>query len=172
MSDATVPGLECTVFGDCEPELATPLRRQPGVRIRGYYRSGRLPELLDEARITLALFPSIAAESYGLVADECLHAGVPVVAFDTGEVGERLRRLQGGVVVDREQGPQGLAEAVITAIESEHDVPEGIDTALPTPAGVARQYLDLYEALTRRPFASRNTGEKTPGRNRGRDGDP
>ena len=147
----TAPGLKCTIFGDVEPEFLESLRHLSKVRIRGYYRAGRLPALLDAAGATIALFPSIAAESYGLVVDECLHAGVPVIAFDTGEVGHRLRRLQSGIVVDRAEGPSGLAAAVITAIENNLTVPEGTTATLPTPAKAAQQYLNLYEVLSPSP---------------------
>ena len=59
--------------------------------MRGYYRAGSLPGLLRRESVDLALLLSIWPESYGITLDECRAAGVPVVAFDHGAMGERLR---------------------------------------------------------------------------------
>jgi glycosyltransferase involved in cell wall biosynthesis len=75
---------------------------------RGYYRAGALPRLLRQHRIDLALLLSIVPESYGLTLDECWEAGVPVIAFDHGAVGERVRAQGGGMLVPLADGWRGV----------------------------------------------------------------
>ncbi len=104
--------LRWTVYGGGDPELLARLRRLPSVRVRGYYRSGILPRLLRRDRVDLALLLSIVPESYSLVLDECMAAGVPVVAFDLGAVGERLTL---GRLVPLESGAEGIVRAIESA---------------------------------------------------------
>jgi glycosyltransferase involved in cell wall biosynthesis len=111
-------GLRWSAYGGGDPELLARLRRLPRVRVRGYYRSGTLPLLLRRDRVDLALLLSIVPESYSLVLDECRAAGVPVVAFDLGAVGDRLPRLGAGRLVPLEVGAAGIA-AVCSAAERE-----------------------------------------------------
>lgn len=101
--------LRWTVYGGGDPELLARLRRLPHVRVRGYYRGGTLPRLLRRDRVDLALLLSIVPESYSLVLDECMAAGVPVVAFDLGAVAERLAS---GRLVPLEEGADGIVRAV------------------------------------------------------------
>ncbi len=105
-------GLRWTAYGGGEPELLARLRRLPRVRIRGYYRSGTLPRLLRRDRVDVALLLSIVPESYSLVLDECVSAGVPVLAFDLGAVGERLPQLEAGSLVRLEEGAEGVVRAL------------------------------------------------------------
>jgi glycosyltransferase involved in cell wall biosynthesis len=105
-------GLRWTAYGGGEPELLARLRRLPRVRIRGYYRSGTLPSLLRRDGVDVALLLSIVPESYSLVLDECVSAGVPVLAFDLGAVGERLPRLGAGKLVSLEEGAEGMARTL------------------------------------------------------------
>lgn len=140
-------GLRFTAYGGGDAEIAARLRRLPDVSVRGYYRAGSLPGLLRRDRVDLALLPSIVPESYSLVLGECLAAGVPVVAFDQGALGERLRR-GGGLVVPPAAGAAGLA-ALVEEVQAGAPIP-------PPPAGdagkdaapaVAGRWLALYREL-------------------------
>jgi glycosyltransferase involved in cell wall biosynthesis len=104
--------LRWTVYGGGDAELLARLRRLPRVRVRGYYRLGTLPRLLRRHGVDLALLLSIVPESYSLVLDECLSAGVPVLAFDLGAVGERLPPLGAGRLVSLEAGVEGIVCAL------------------------------------------------------------
>lgn len=110
-----LPNLRFSAYGGGDPELLVRLRRL-GVRVRGYYRHGTLPDLLRRDRVDLALLLSIVPESYSLVLDECVAAGVPVVAFDLGAVADRLPRLGAGTLVPLQVGAAGIA-AVCSAAE-------------------------------------------------------
>jgi glycosyltransferase involved in cell wall biosynthesis len=148
-----VPDLSGIVLGEVEPKLAPALRRCLHLRVRGYYRAGDLVRQLQQHRVALAVLPSIVPESYCLVADECLHAGVPVIAFAHGAAGQRLHRLQAGITVPLAEvplaeGAAGMARAVIAALNGQVPVvPADLRQLLPTPAGVAEQYLRLYRRL-------------------------
>lgn len=107
------PGeFEWHVFGGGDPASLQRLRRLPRTTVHGYYRAGSLPARLRAARIDLALLPSIWPEAHCLVLDECALAGVPVVAFDLGALGERVRAGGLGVLVDPSAGAAGLAAAI------------------------------------------------------------
>lgn len=101
--------LEWHVFGGGDPELLRRLRRLPRTRVHGYFRAGSLPARLQAAAIDLVVLPSIWPEAHCLVLDECLAAGVPVLAFDLGALGERIRAGDLGGVIDPRAGAPGLA---------------------------------------------------------------
>jgi hypothetical protein len=101
-------GLRWTAYGGGDPKLLSRLRRLPRVRVRGYYRNGTLPRLLRQDEVDWALLLSIVPETYSLVLDECVAAGVSVLAFDLGAVGDRLPRLGAGRLVALEEGVEGI----------------------------------------------------------------
>ncbi|MGH9361090.1 MAG: glycosyltransferase, partial [Thermoanaerobaculia bacterium] len=109
LAEARPAGVRWSVYGGGDEELLADLRRLPGVRVRGYYRSGSLPGLLVADEVDLALLLSIVPESYGFTLSECRAAGVPVVAFDLGALGERLLAEGGGRLVPLEAGADGVA---------------------------------------------------------------
>jgi glycosyltransferase involved in cell wall biosynthesis len=136
------PGVRWSALGKGDPEELARLRRV-GVRIRGYYRAGTLPARLRRERVDLALAISITPESYSLAVDECLAAGVPVVAFDHGAPAERLRGTAGRLVPPGE-GAAGVIAAVSAILGS------GAVEAPPPPSAGGRaagRHLDLYRSL-------------------------
>jgi glycosyltransferase involved in cell wall biosynthesis len=134
------------VYGDGDAELFKQLRKAKRVKIQGYYPRGTLPELLARDRISVAVLPSLAPEAYSLVVDECLFAGVPVVAFERGAVGERLSFWQVGELVIPGLGADGLAAAVIESLNRKRRVPEGVIRTLPQVDRVARKMGELCRA--------------------------
>lgn len=100
------------VFGGGDARLLRHLRRLPRTHIHGYYRAGDLPRRLRSAAIDLVLLPSIWPEAHCLVLDECAAAGVPVIAFDLGAPGERIRALGLGEVVAPEAGALGFVSRI------------------------------------------------------------
>jgi glycosyltransferase involved in cell wall biosynthesis len=134
------------VYGDGEGGLFKEMRKAKKVKIQGYYRQGTLPELLARDKIAVAVLPSIAPEAYSLVVDECLSAGVPVVAFEHGAVGERLSYWEVGELVPTALGVEGLADAVINCLSRDQRVPDGVIRTLPQIDRVARKYSDLSKA--------------------------
>ena len=62
------------------------------LRVTGPYRHEELVELIEATGINLFLFPSIWPETFSYVTEEMIRLEVPIVAFDLGAPGERLRR--------------------------------------------------------------------------------
>jgi glycosyltransferase involved in cell wall biosynthesis len=145
------PDLRWSAYGGGDSELLLRLRRLPGMRVRGYYRSGSLIDHLRRDRVDLALLLSIVPESYSLALSECLAAGVPVAAFDHGAIAERLRRHGGGLLVEPEAGAAGIAAAVAARINGLRIPGENrtLDEALPAggAGGAAEAFADLYREL-------------------------
>lgn len=109
--DWSGPPVRWSSFGNGDPDWLDRLR-QAGVRVRGYYRTGTLTELLVREQVDVALILSIVPESYGLVLDECAAAGVPAVAFAHGALAERLPRFGAGRLVPLEAGVAGVTAAL------------------------------------------------------------
>jgi glycosyltransferase involved in cell wall biosynthesis len=90
------------------------------------------------ARYDLAVFPFLAFETYGLVVDEALRAGMPVLVADHGAPPERLGGR--GLAVPRE--PAALA----AALQELRDDPERL-AAMRAAAHGARDLVEHHEAL-------------------------
>jgi glycosyltransferase involved in cell wall biosynthesis len=84
-------GMHVTSYGGYGHEHLLQMRGIDGVRVRGYYRAGSLPELLARQGASVALILSAVPESFSLVLSEAWAAGVPVVAPASGAFVERLR---------------------------------------------------------------------------------
>jgi glycosyltransferase involved in cell wall biosynthesis len=137
-----------SVFGGGDPQLAGLLRQHPDLRLRGWYRSGSLARRLRQEGIDLALLLSTCPESHGLALDECLVAGVPVIAFGHGALAERVERLACGKLVPLEAGAAGVADAVAALVaggERLHLCPER--WTLATPRDGALAYAAAYAGL-------------------------
>jgi glycosyltransferase involved in cell wall biosynthesis len=65
--------------------------RSDRLRITGAYRRDQLADLVEENGINMFLFPSIWPETFSYVVAEMIALGVPIVAFDLGAPGDRLR---------------------------------------------------------------------------------
>lgn len=141
--------LRWTVYGGGDPDLLERLRSIPGVRVRGYYRSGSLPELLRRDGVDLALLLSIWPETYALTLDECRLAGVPVLAFDHGAPGERLRAWKAGWTVDPAGGVDALVAALRIRLRGVGALPEAVNPGDEGQEAHAVQLADARSAATR-----------------------
>lgn len=141
------PAVRGFVFGNGDSAFLRMLRSVDNLTIRGYYRQGHLARSLGRDEVALAVLPSIWPEAYGLVVDECLAAGVPVVAFDHGAVADRLASWEIGSLVPLEHGAPGLAESIFVSLAKRARVPDSIVEELPTPADTAAEHLALYREL-------------------------
>ena len=95
-------------------------------------------------RLHLAVFPSKCLETYGLVVDEALQHGVPVVVSDRGAFKDRER--QGGVrVTGLDQLPAVLRE-LLTERAALQALQARVPPVLPGIAAAAKAYLNLYRS--------------------------
>jgi glycosyltransferase involved in cell wall biosynthesis len=143
------------IYGSGDGELIDQIKRAKGVKIRGYYSHGTLPELLVQDKISVAVMPSITPEAYSMVIDETLSTGTPVVAFDHGAVADRLEFWSVGELIPPERGANGLAEAVLDSL-SGRKIGTDVIRTLPSLDRVAQKYIDLYSSIKNR---RRRSGE-------------
>jgi glycosyltransferase involved in cell wall biosynthesis len=135
-----------TALGGGEVALLARFRALPGVAVRGYWRAGTLPTVLNDLGVDVALLLSIWPETYGLTLDESWRGGASVVAFDHGAMAERVRRLGGGSLVPPREGAEGVARAIREALA--RPLPEvPAPSLLPDPARAAADHLELYREL-------------------------
>jgi glycosyltransferase involved in cell wall biosynthesis len=145
---ATDDRFRFTVLGGGDPRLAARLAGLPRVAVRGYYRAGSLPRLLREREVDVALLLSVWPEAYGMTFDECLAAGVPVVAFDRGAIADRMRATgQEAGLVPANSGASGVVSAL-------RQLPFGARvTGQPRlAAAAAEETLATYEGLGYNPL--------------------
>ncbi len=143
---AAIPGrVRWSVYGGGDADLLVELNRLPRVQVRGYYRNGSLPRLLRRARPDVALLLSIWPEAYGLTLSECRAAGIPVVAFDHGALGDRIRAEGGGILVSACAGAAGVADVLAGVVAGRVALPAVVS---PPVAAAAAAYRALYGELT------------------------
>jgi glycosyltransferase involved in cell wall biosynthesis len=142
-------GLRWSVYGGGDAALLTLLRGLPGVRVRGAYRHGTLPRLLRRDGVDLALLLSIVPESYSLGLGECVQAGVPVLAFDLGALGDRVPELDAGRLVDPDEGAEGVAAAIGRMLREGRapEVPPDAAARIPGPDEAAAAMRELYAGV-------------------------
>lgn len=144
----SLPDVQLTVFGSGDDMISAELRRSGEVTMRGYYRAGTLPRLLRSARVSAAVLPSIWPETHGLVVDECLLAGVPVVSFDLGAVGARFARTPCVRLVRADAGIEGLAQGIYDLRERRDDLSRHCARLVEHDVqSVAERHLKLYAIL-------------------------
>lgn len=101
--------------GSLEDEVRERATRHEGIELVGYVPQERLPEELARARCLV--LPSVTTpldrEPWGLVVNEAMHAGRPVVTTDTvgAAAGGLVQSGRNGYVVP-EREPRALAEAL------------------------------------------------------------
>ena len=138
------------VYGTGDSELLNRARNAKRVTVKGYYRKGSLPSLLARDRIGVAVLPAIWPDAYSLVVDDCLSAGVPVVAFELGAVADRLGYWEVGKVVPLTEGVGGLAYAAADLLDSQTTVPSSIVKTLPPVDRAAKRHMELYRFIKAR----------------------
>lgn len=102
------------------------------------------------AELDLAVFPSLCQESYGLVVEEALVRGVPVVVSDLGALGERIG--EGGVIVPHgDAAALGEVLAGIARDPRRHaELRAGIPPRFSTITDAAGRYRELYGMAMRK----------------------
>lgn len=67
------------------------VQTSPRLHVTGPYRRDDLPALIEAHGINMFLFPSICPETFSYAIEELLVLRMPIVAFDLGAPGDRLR---------------------------------------------------------------------------------
>jgi glycosyltransferase involved in cell wall biosynthesis len=79
------------------------------LRVTGTYRREDLVDLIEGNGINLCFFPSICPETFSYVTEEMIRLELPIVAFDLGAPGERLRSYPGARLCTEVSAPAALA---------------------------------------------------------------
>jgi glycosyltransferase involved in cell wall biosynthesis len=101
--------------GSLEPDVTRRAAQDPRIDVVGYLPQERLPDALARARCLV--LPSITTaldrEPWGLVVNEAMHAGLPVIATDAvgAAAGGLVRHDSNGLIVP-ERDPRALANAI------------------------------------------------------------
>jgi glycosyltransferase involved in cell wall biosynthesis len=123
--------------------IASAQRAGVDVRVHGPYTPADRHPARD---LHLAVFPSKCQETYGLVVDEALAHGVPVVCSDAGALAERRGR--GGVVVTPLAGLSAALAELVGSPARLAALRAAIPAALPTIAASAARHLAIYRSLS------------------------
>ena len=95
--------------------------------------------------LDLAVFPSKCQETYGLVVDEALAHGVPVVVSDQGALRERANTP--GVVVTPLANLAKVLRELVTSPPRLAALRAAVPATVPTIAASAQRHLELYRQL-------------------------
>lgn len=125
-----------------EAELKEASRELP-VHFHGGFSGASMEEVAEG--MDLAVFPSLARESYSMVLDEAVALGLPVVVSDAGALPERVG--EGGVVVPA--GDAGALAAVLASLEGDRERLEDLSKAILkmswTVEDNCRELQEIYE---------------------------
>jgi glycosyltransferase involved in cell wall biosynthesis len=105
-------------YGDYAGRLAAmvPQRLRERIRFHGSYSRASLAELLVGS--TVAAFPTVSIEAFGMPPVEAMAAGVPVVVTDSGGMAETVLDGRTGLVVPRDD-PVKLRTALVRLLRDE-----------------------------------------------------
>ncbi|MBL8754678.1 MAG: glycosyltransferase [Planctomycetes bacterium] len=144
-----VRGLPCDLYLAGRVHEAAIARRLDAARAAGttvHWRGPYMRQDRHPARdLHLAVFPSKCQETYGLVVDEALAHGVPVVCSDAGALRERDGI--GGVVVTPLAALAEVLRSLVTSADRLAELRAAIPATLPTIAVSAARHLELYSRL-------------------------
>ncbi len=117
----------------------------------GRYKREDLPNLLAENKINLVCNFSIWAETYSYTLTEEIASGVPVLSFDIGAVGDRIKKYKFGYVMNVDSSTEEILSK-IDSIFSDKDayqkVIENIDKyKIKTVLEMCSEYDDIYKSI-------------------------
>jgi O-antigen biosynthesis protein len=101
------PEARITVIGMLDREAAF-----PNLEVTGPYEIADLPGQLERHGINLCLFPSVWPETFSFVCSELMELGMPLVCYDLGAQGARVRQYALGHVIT-EISPEETVEEII-----------------------------------------------------------
>ncbi len=125
-------------------DVIEPLLGNPGIEFVGEINERQKREFLGRARALL--FPIDWPEPFGLVMIEAMACGTPVLAFNCGSVSEVIDNGVSGVVVD---GMDAAYAALPRVLKLDRRAVRARFEARFSSERMARDYVDLYENLTR-----------------------
>ena len=86
------------------------------VFVSGPYQEQELTYLLARERCHLAWFPSVTPEIWCFALSQALRAGMPIVAFDRGALGERLRGLPAVLLLPPDSPVEAINQGLLCLV--------------------------------------------------------
>ncbi len=105
--------MEFVVIGYTEDDA--PLLATGKVFITGRYSECEVTHLVEREQPDIVLSPSVWPETWCYTLDHALHAGLPVVAFELGAIAERLRAVNGCVLLPLMLEPARINDSLLEA---------------------------------------------------------
>ena len=90
---------------------------QAAVNVWGSYTPNDLPEIIGYQHINIILMPSIVPETFSYTISEAMKMGLPIVAFDIGAQGNRVKQYELGKVVPLGSSPEVILAAIQSALK-------------------------------------------------------
>lgn len=104
------------LLGYADGQLAPGWLADGRIRVHGAFEPHQLPELVARYASVLSFFPKGQPESYCYALSDAWLAGLPVVAPDSGAIGERVRAHGGGTLYHPDAAPGDVALAISRAL--------------------------------------------------------
>lgn len=87
------------------------------VNIHGNYTPNDLPIIISKRGINVILMPSIIPETFSYTISEAMAMGLPIVAFDIGAQGNRVKQYALGKVVPLDSSPTVILAAIQSVLK-------------------------------------------------------
>lgn len=90
----------------------------PRINVLGPYENNALPEILSHEGINVILMPTIVPETFSYTISEAMKMGLPIVAFDIGAQGNRVKHYELGKVIPLGSSPEVILAAIQSALNT------------------------------------------------------
>lgn len=100
----------------------------PGIKVHGHYSINDLPIIVSKQRINVILMPSIVPETFSYTISEAIKMGLPIVAFDIGAQGRRVKEYKLGKVVPLGSSPKNVLTAIQSGLKTAQEMKNSLDT--------------------------------------------
>ncbi len=132
-------------FGVTLPEL----ERKRNYHNMGAYRREDLPKLLARHQIDLICIFSIWPETFCYTLSEAVAAGVPVLAFDIGALGERIIQMDIGWLISYQATMDEILQKITTLQEDSEEYQRKVQNVrriqMKTDAQMCQEYACMYQ---------------------------
>lgn len=92
------------------------------VNVWGSYTPNDLPRIISHQGINVILMPSIVPETFSYTISEAMKMGLPIVAFDLGAQGNRVKQYELGKVIPLGSSPEAILAAIQSALKTAQEL--------------------------------------------------